>query len=135
MESQARNGATRLPFAKVPPRTQTASTKLTAAEFSELESVAAGEGVSPGEWIREVLLREIRRATGHDPTEVLLTEIIGLQMFLTNALAPLVQGDRISSEQYQDLMSHVKANKRKAAQQVLAQRREARCCGCEAKIM
>jgi hypothetical protein len=105
-------------------RTQTASTKLTAAEFTELESVATSKGLSPGEWIREVLLREIRQASGRDPAAMLLTEIIGLQMFLTNALSPIVQGDRMSSEQYQDLMRHVKENKQKAAQQVLAQKAE-----------
>jgi hypothetical protein len=124
MESQTQNAATSIVFAKAAPRTQTASTKLTEAEFSELENVAASNGVSPGEWIREVLLREMRRATGRDPTQVLLTEIIGLQMFLTNALAPLVQGDKLSSEQYEDLMRHVKGNKHKAAQQALTERTE-----------
>ena len=65
------------------------------------------------------MLTAIAARTDRDPSALLLTEIIGLQMFLTNALAPIVQGDRMSSEQYQDLMRHVKANKHKAAQQVL----------------
>jgi len=122
MNSNVENGAEAA--SKALARTQTASTKLTAAEFTELESVATNKGLSPGEWIREVLLREVRQASGRDPTEILLTEIIGLQMFLTNALAPIVQGDRMSSEQYQDLMRHVKTNKHKAAQEVLIQKKE-----------
>ena len=122
MNSNVENGAE--PTSKALARTQTASTKLTAAEFTELESVATNKGLSPGEWIRDVLLKEIRQVSGRDPAAMLLTEIIGLQMFLTNALAPIVQGDRMSSEQYQDLMRHVKANKQKAAQQVLAQKTE-----------
>jgi hypothetical protein len=65
-----------------------------------------------------------RQASGRDPTVILLTEIIGLQMFLTNALALLLQGARMSAEQYQDLMRHVKANKHKAAQEVLIQKKE-----------
>ena len=63
-------------------------------------------------------------AEGQASSALLLTEIIGLQMFLTNVLAPLVQGDRLSSQQYQDLMRHVKANKHKAAQQVLEEKTE-----------
>jgi hypothetical protein len=122
MNSHVENGAEAA--SKALARTQTASTKLTATEFTELGSVATSKGLSPGEWIREVLLREIRQASGRDPAAMLLTEIIGLQMFLTNALAPIVQGDRMSSEQYQDLMRHVKENKQKAAQQVLAQKAE-----------
>jgi len=122
MNSNLENGAEAA--SKALARTQTASTKLTAAEFTELESVATSKGLSPGEWIREVLLREVRQASGRDPTAMLLTEIIGLQMFLTNALAPLLQGSRMSAEQYQDLMRHVKANKHKAAQEVLAQKKE-----------
>jgi hypothetical protein len=39
---------------------------------------------------------------------ILLAEIIGLQMLLTNALAPVLQGERMSAEQYQYLMRHVK---------------------------
>jgi hypothetical protein len=50
-----------------------------------------------------------------------MTEIIGLQLFLTNALAPIVCGEHISSEQYEELMRNVKTNKRRAAQEVIAQ--------------
>jgi hypothetical protein len=122
MNSNLENGAEAA--SKALARTQTASTKLTAAEFTELESVATVKGLSPGEWIREVLLREIRQVSGRDPTAMLLTEIVGLQIFLTNALAPLLQGAGMSAEQYQDLMRHVKANKHKAAREVLAQKKE-----------
>jgi hypothetical protein len=50
-----------------------------------------------------------------------MTEIIGLQLFLTNALSPVVCGERISAEQSEDLMRNVKTNKRRAAQDVIAQ--------------
>jgi hypothetical protein len=53
---------------------------------------------------------------------MILTEIIGLQLFLTNVLAPIARGEKIDADQYQELMRHVKANKRKAAEEVLAQR-------------
>jgi hypothetical protein len=50
-----------------------------------------------------------------------MTEIVGLQLFLTNALSPIVCGEHISSEQYEELMRNVKTTKRRAAQEVIAQ--------------
>lgn len=122
MASQTQMNLTSMSAAKVPGRTQTASTKLTAKEFVELESVAVGRGLSPGEWIREVLLREVDRASGCESTQVILTEIVGLQLFLTNVLAPIARGEKISAEQYQEIMRQVKSSKHKAAQEVLVQR-------------
>jgi len=80
-------------------------------------------GRTIGDWAREQLLTAIAAEDGIS-SSLLLTEIIGLQMFLTNVLAPIACGERLSSEQYQDLMQHVKANKRNAAQQVVAQKTE-----------
>lgn len=122
MASQTQVNLTSMSTAKVPGRTQTASTKLTAKEFVELENVAVGRGLSPGEWIREVLLREVDRASGCESTQVILTEIVGLQLFLTNVLAPIARGEKISAEQYQEIMRQVKSSKHKAAQEVLVQR-------------
>ena len=120
MASQIQN-VTSMAIAKAPPRTQTASTKLTAAEFADLETVAVGKGLSPGEWIREVLLRETERGLGREPVQMILVEIVGLQLFLTNALAPIARGEKIDAEQYQELMRQVKANKHRATREVIAQ--------------
>lgn len=120
MTSQTHVSVAPITSAKALARTQTASTKLTLKEFAALESVAVGQGLSPGEWIREVLLREVERAWGCESSQVILTEIIGLQLFLTNVLAPVTRGEKISADQYQELMRQVKINKYKAAQEVLA---------------
>jgi hypothetical protein len=105
-------------------RSKQIGVRLTETEYAALEKVAWKSGRTIGDWSREQLLMAIAMTDGERSSAVLLTEIIGLQMFLTNALAPVVQGERMSGEQYQDLMRHVKANKHKAAQQVLAQRTE-----------
>jgi hypothetical protein len=102
-------------------RTVTASTKVTDQELCELEQAAASRGVRLGEWVRDVLLREARSPSDAVSPAHLMTEIIGLQLFLTNALSPVVCGERISAEQYEDLMRNVKTNKRRAAQDVIAQ--------------
>jgi hypothetical protein len=122
MASQTHASLASISGAKALARTQTASTKLTVKEFGKLESVAIGQGSSPGEWIREVLLREVERASGFESSQMILTEIVGLQLFLTNVLAPIARGEKISAEQYQELMRQVKINKHKATQEVLAQK-------------
>ena len=105
-------------------RSRQIGVRLTDAEYEALEKLAWKSGRTIGDWSREQLLMAIAMAESAPSSRVLLTEIIGLQMFLTNALAPLLQGARMSAEQYQDLMRHVKANKHKAAQEVLTQNKE-----------
>ena len=92
------------------------STKLTASEQKMIEVAASRAGKTPSEWARDTLLT----AAGSS-SDQLMTEIVGLQLFLTNALAPVVRGERMSAEQYQELMRNVKLNKHRAAREVVAQ--------------
>jgi hypothetical protein len=105
-------------------RSRQIGVRLTDTEYEALEKLAWKSGRTIGDWSREQLVMAIATKESAPSSTVLLTEIIGLQMFLTNVLAPLLQGTRMSAEQYQDLMRHVKANKLKAAQEVLAQKKE-----------
>jgi hypothetical protein len=105
-------------------RSRQIGVRLTDAEYEALEKLAWKSGRTVGDWSREQLLMAIEMTQSGASSMLLLTEIIGLQMFLTNALAPLVQGDRMNAEQYRDLMRHVRANKHKAAQELLAQKKE-----------
>ena len=102
-------------------RTVTASTKVTELELGELERAASQRGVRLGEWVREVLLREARSPSDAVSLTHLMTEIVGLQLFLTNALTPVVCGERITATQYEELLQNVKANKHRAAREVIAQ--------------
>ena len=102
-------------------RTVTASTKVTVLELGELERAASLRGVRLGEWVRDVLLREARSPSDAISLTHAMTEIVGLQLFLTNALMPVVCGERISSKQYEELLQNVKANKHRAAREVTAQ--------------
>ena len=104
-------------------RTVTASTKVTDQELGELESAAARRGVRLGEWIREVLFREARLSSVPRDADPEMVEVIGLQMFLTRVLSAIACGERMTREQCQELMRNVKANKRRAARDALAQYR------------
>ena len=107
-------------------RTFTASTKVTEIELRELEQAAASLGMRLGEWVREVLLRETKAQThttamDRVAVEHILTEIVGLQMFVTDALSPVVCGERMTADQYEELMRNVKSTKRPAARNAIAQ--------------
>ena len=102
-------------------RTVTASTKVTDQELAQLENAAAARGVRLGEWIRDVLLREAKSSSTGLGAEPLMVEIIAVQLFLTRALSSIACGDRMTPDQYQELMRNVKAHKYRAAREVLAQ--------------
>src|SRR6202020_2324714 len=90
-------------------------------ELKELEDAASGEGKALSEWAREVLLREARRPK----EDVLLTETIATRMLLLNLIKPLAKGQKVTEEYVTDLMATVRADKRKATQEVLQQYAEA----------
>ena len=98
-------------------RTHSANVKLTRTELSELESVAKVHQKALGEWAREVLLREARRAEG----DAVLTEVIATRMLMVNLLKPLVMGKTVSQEWITEAMAAVRREKRKAAQEVMQQ--------------
>jgi hypothetical protein len=104
-------------------RTVTASTKVTDQELAELERAAARRGFRLGEWIRDVLFREARLSSEMPDADPEMVEIIGLQMFLTRVLSAVASGERMTREQCQELMRNVRANKRRAARDALAQYR------------
>lgn len=102
-------------------RDQSLNTKLTPTELVSIEEAAQADGRAVGEWVRETVLKAARSSSGAPETDQLMTEIIGLQLFLTNALSSVVCGERMSAEQYQELMRNVKANKRRTAREIIAQ--------------
>ncbi len=102
-------------------RSQNLSTKLTREEEMLIERTSSALGKTPSEWARDVLLREARSPGNPVNSEALMTEIVGLQLFLTNVLSPIACGEQTSPDQYQELMRQVKSNKYQAAREVIAQ--------------
>ena len=107
-------------------RTQTVSTKLTPGEERELQRASSGEGKKMAEWVRDVLLQSVRQnfpAARHEP--IVLTEVVGIQLFLMNVLSPLTRGELISAEQYENIIRSVQASKGRTTRELLARRRNA----------
>ena len=102
-------------------RTVTLSTKITPRELELILAASEGDGRALGEWVREVVLKAAHSSSADVGANHLMTEIVALQLFLTDVLTPVACGDRLSSEQYQQLMRNVKTNKQRAAREVIAQ--------------
>src|ERR1700733_5151434 len=102
-------------------RNQSLNTKLTRTEFAAVEAASEAEGCALSEWVREAVLRAARTSSVTVGTDHLMTEIVALQLFLTDVLSPVACGERMSAEQYQGLMRSVKTNKQRAAREVVAQ--------------
>ena len=102
-------------------RTQSIATRFTQEEVKALMEKAEAQRQNLREWARDVLLREAYGATLAVSPDQIMTEIVALQLFLTNALSPVARGERMSAEQYQELMRNVKTNKHRAAREVIAQ--------------
>lgn len=102
-------------------RTQSIATRFTQTEERALLKTAESRGQNLREWARDVLLRETKLPNGSASTDALMAEIVGLQLFLTNVLSPVACGEQLSSDQYQELMRQVKANKHRATREVIAQ--------------
>ena len=98
----------------------TLNTKLTELEFAEVERFCESRNVGFGEWVREVVLREVRESENRTGTVPLFSEITGLRLLLINTLEPLLRGEKMTPEQFKDMLRYVKTNKRKAAADLLA---------------
>jgi hypothetical protein len=102
-------------------RDQSLNTKLTKTEIAVVKAASEADGRALGEWVREAVLKAARSSSGDQEADPLLTEIVALQLFLTSALSPVACGERMSREQYQELMRNVKTSKHRAAREVIAQ--------------
>ena len=113
LESRIRRSQGRLP------RICAISTRVASDELAELESAAKREGKAIGEWSRDQLIAAVRRPKD----DILLTELIGLRMFLVNLLRPIALGEDYTDEQFRALLDHVRSEKRSVTSQVTEQYR------------
>jgi len=106
-------------------RTQSIATRFTPAEEQLLLRRAEASGQNLREWAREVLLREASAEIPNSGTELLVTEVVGLQLFLAHVLGPIACGQTITTAQYEELLGQVRANKRRAARDAMTEHAKA----------
>jgi hypothetical protein len=86
--------------------------KLTKEERRKVTEFARSQGLARGEWIRDVILREMREASASDPS---LAEILGVRLLLVNVLRPLAAGQRLTPEAFDRLLEEISDAKHKLA--------------------
>src|ERR1700683_714985 len=68
--------------------------KLTKEELRRVTEFARSQGLPRGEWIRDVILREMRGGSASDPS---LAEILGVRLLLVNVLRPPAGGQKLNA--------------------------------------
>jgi len=102
------------------PRTYSVSTKLTREEFEAVAMASRGCGKAISEWARETMLHQACGTADHLPNEALMVELMGMYLFLMNALAPLVCGEALSMEAYRSIIRQVSDAKYRAAKEAVS---------------
>jgi hypothetical protein len=85
---------------------------LTQQEVKLLDQLATAKGVARSEWMRDVILRELRGDSPNDPS---LAEILGVRLLLVNVLRPLVAGQRLTPETFDKLLDEISEAKHQLA--------------------
>lgn len=99
-------------------RSRSVATRFTRSEESLLLQTAKANGKNLREWAREVLL-SVASDSASKEADPLFTEVQALRLLLVNTLEPLLRGERMTPEQFKEMLRYVKANKQKAANDAL----------------
>jgi hypothetical protein len=91
--------------------------KLTKEELGKVTEFAKSKGLARGEWIRDVILKEMRNGPGSDPS---LAEILGVRLLLVNVLRPLAAGQKLMPEAFDKLLDEISEAKHSLAGKVAA---------------
>jgi len=104
-------------------RTKSIATRLTNAEFAEIESAAASAGKKVAEWLREAALTQAR-ATGEEKAtdNVLLAEVMALRSLIVNLFAAASK-DPLSDETLRKISVYADSIKDQKAEELLARKR------------
>ena len=73
-------------------RVKQTGTRLTEAEFAEVEAAAADEGTNISAWIREAILARLSAAHGSKTDPILLAELMAIRSLILNLFAAASKG-------------------------------------------
>ena len=90
--------------------------KLTKEERGRVTEFARSQGLTRGEWIRDVILREERGGSASDPS---LAEILGVRLLLVNVLRPLAAGQRLAPDAFDRLLNEISCVKHQLAKKLV----------------
>lgn len=105
-------------------RAKSIATRLTDAEFGEVEAAAADAGKKVAEWLREAALAHARASAGavEQTDPILLAEIMGMRSLMLNLFARASEGP-LTTEDLRKMSAYSDSIKEQRAQDYMAQRR------------
>jgi uncharacterized protein (DUF1778 family) len=102
-------------------RTKSIATRLTEAEFAEVESAATSAGQKVSEWLRDAALAQAHQEREGQTDPILLAEILGVRALVLNLFAKASEGP-IDQEDLRKISEYAEAIKDRKAEEALARR-------------
>jgi hypothetical protein len=103
-------------------RNITLNTKLTETEFAEVVKFCETRQIAFGEWVRELVLRELRDNSDKENPDPILSEIIGVRLLLVNLLKPQVSCEKpLTPEGFESMLTEIQKVKKQLALKVQQQ--------------
>jgi hypothetical protein len=103
-------------------RARSIATRLTEAEFIEVEAAATDAGKKVAEWLREAALTHASSGQDEQTDRILLAEIMAMRALMLNLFAKASQGP-LSTEDMRKMSAYSDSIKEQKAEKLLAQRR------------
>ena len=105
-------------------RARSIATRLTDAEFGEVEAAAADAGKKVAEWLREAALAHARAGAGaEEQTDpILLAEMMGMRSLMLNLFARASEGP-LTTDDLRKMSTYSDSVKEQRAQEYMAERR------------
>lgn len=103
-------------------RNRTVGSKVTESEYEQLTAVAEREGLTLGEWCREVLLAQVNANESKKPSAIeqtLLADFMALRMILLNALCKLGAKEEFTEQEFKGLVEQADQERFQRAQERL----------------
>jgi len=94
--------------------------KLTRKERRAVTEFAQSHGLARGQWIRDVILAELRGAAIQNAP---LAEILGVRLLLVNVLRPLAAGQKLTPEAFDKLLDEISTAKHELAGKLTSEKR------------
>jgi hypothetical protein len=106
-------------------RPRTIGVRVTEPEYLALEGEPWKAGKTVADWARDQILSRSPAPNGAILQERTLTELVGIELLLINALPPLLRGERMPQERVEALWKQVQTTKGRRAQELLV--KQANC--------
>ena len=103
-------------------RARSIATRLTEAEFDEIEAAASKAGKKVSEWLRDTALAHSRAPQEEQTDTLLLAEIMGMRDLMLNLFAQASKGP-LSSEDMRKISAYADSIKEQKAREFLSKRR------------